>query len=83
MGSKLNAGCGGSLDKICKILVEILELKAAFPLANFFIRSDFFRSKTMKIRIESFFFTSKKVANQREFSKKSLHVKKIASGKPA
>ena len=55
MGSKLNAGCGGYFDKICKTLVDILELKADFPLATFFIRSDFFRSKTMKIRIGSYF----------------------------
>ena len=34
--SKLNAGCGGYLDKIYKILDEILDLKAGFPLANFF-----------------------------------------------
>ena len=50
---KLNAGCGGYLDKIYKILVDILDLKAGFPLANFFIRSDFFRSKTIKVRIGS------------------------------
>ena len=54
--SKLNAGCGGYLDKIYKILVDILDLKAGFPLANFFIRSDFFRSKTIKSRIGSYFF---------------------------
>ena len=55
MGSKRNAGCGGYLDKICKILVDILELKAGFPLANFFRGSECFRSKTMKIRIGSYF----------------------------
>ena len=45
IASKLNAGCGGYLDKICKILVDILDLKAGFPLAKFFIRSDFFVRK--------------------------------------
>ena len=54
--SKLNLGCCGYLDKIYKILVDILDLKAGFPLANFFIRSDFFRSKTIKSRIGSYFF---------------------------
>ena len=34
---------------------DILDVKADFPLANFLIRSDFFRSKT-KIRIGSYFF---------------------------
>ena len=50
------AGCGGYLDKIYKILVDILDVKAGFPLTNFFIRSDFFRSKTIKSRIGSYFF---------------------------
>ena len=44
-------GCSRYLDKIYKILVDILDLKARFPLANFFIRSNFFRSKTIKRRI--------------------------------
>ena len=80
--SKLHAGCGGYLDEIYKILVDILDLKADFPLANFFIWSDFFHSKTIKSRIESYFFTLKIVANQWEFSKKLLHMKKFAIGKP-
>ena len=42
--------------KFTKILVDILDLKAGFPLANFFIRSDFFCSKTIKSRIGSYFF---------------------------
>ena len=42
---KLNAGYRRYLDKIYKILVDMLDPKAGFPLANFFIRSDFFRSK--------------------------------------
>ena len=78
-----NAGCCGYLDKIYKILVDTLDLKAGFPAANFLIRSIFFRQKTIKSRIASYFFTSKKVANQWEFSKKSLRAKKFASGKPA
>ena len=56
IASKLNTGCDGYLDKIYKILVDILALKAGFPLANFFIRSDFFRTKTIKTRIGSYFF---------------------------
>ena len=60
IASKLNAGCGGYLDKIYKILVEILDLKACFPFANFFIRSDFFLSKTIESRIGSYFMYFKK-----------------------
>ena len=55
MTSKLNAGCGEYLDKIYKILVDILDLKAGFPLANFFIQSDFFRLNAIKSRIGSYF----------------------------
>ena len=55
IASKSNARCGVYLDKIYKILVDILDLKAGFPLANFFIRNDFFRSKTIKSRIGSYF----------------------------
>ena len=83
IASKLNAGCDGYLDKIYKILVDILYLNAGFPLAIFFIRSDIFRTKTIKGRIGSYFFNSKKVTNQWEFGKKSLCTKKIANGKPA
>ena len=54
--SKLNAGCGGYSDKIYTILVDKLDLKAGFPMANFFIRSHFFRSKTIKSTIGSYFF---------------------------
>ena len=53
---KLSAGCSGYLDKIYKILVDILDLKAGYPLANFFIKSNFFHSKTIKSRIGSPFF---------------------------
>ena len=47
--SKLNAGCVGYLDKSYKIFVDIIDLKAGFPLANFFIRSDFFRSIIVRL----------------------------------
>ena len=43
MASKLKAGGGGYLDKIYKVLVDIFDLKAGFPLGNFFIGSNFFR----------------------------------------
>ena len=56
IASKLNAACGRYLEKIYKILIDILDLKDGFPLANFFIRNDFFRSKTIKSRIGSYFF---------------------------
>ena len=56
IASKLNVGCGGYLHKVYKILVDILDLKAGFPLANFFIRSNFFLSKTIKSRIGSYLF---------------------------
>ena len=56
IASKLNAGCGGYLDKIYEILVAVIDLDTGFPLVNFFIRSNFFRSKTIKSRIESYFF---------------------------
>ena len=39
------AGCGGYLDKIYEIPVDILDLKAGFLLANLFIGSDFFIQK--------------------------------------
>ena len=85
IASKLNAGFGGYLDKIYKILVDILDLnKAVFPLANLFIRSNFFHSKKkLKVGLDPAFFTAKNVVNQWEFSKKLLRVKKIASGKQA
>ena len=70
------------MDKIYKILLDILDLKAGFPIANFFIRSDFFHSKT-RVGLDPTFFTSIKVANQWEFSKKLIRTKKFASGKPA
>ena len=56
MVSKLNAECGGYLDKIYKIVVDILDFKAGSPLANFFKRSDFCRLKTIKSRVGSYFF---------------------------
>ena len=42
------------MDKIYKILVDILALKAGFSLANFFIQSNFFHLKTIKSRIGFF-----------------------------
>ena len=54
--SKLNVGCGGYLDKIYKILVDILDVKAGFPLANFFIQINFFCSKTIRSRTGSYYF---------------------------
>ena len=72
------------MDKIYKILVDILQLKTGFPPANLFIRSDCFRSKTIKSRIESYFFLLRKKSQTNENSaKKSLLSKKVASGKPA
>ena len=56
IASKLNTGCGGYVDKIYKILGDILDLKASFPLVNFFIRSEFFLSKIIKSRIGFYFF---------------------------
>ena len=56
----LNAGGGGYLDKIYIILVDIIDLKAGFPLAIFFIRSNFFHLKTIKSRTGSYFFCFEK-----------------------
>ena len=53
---KVKCGMRWIFDKIYKILVDILDLEAGFPLANSFIRSDFFRSKTIESRIRSYFF---------------------------
>ena len=44
------------MDKIYKILVDILDVKAGFPLANFFRQSDLFENKDWIL----LFFTSKK-----------------------
>ena len=83
IASKLNAGCGGYLDKIYKILVDILDLKAVFYLRIFSYEATFFVRKQWKVGFDPTFFTSKKVANQWEFSKKSLCAKKVASEKLA
>ena len=56
------------MDKIYKILVEKYDLKAGFPLANFFMRSDFFRSKT-KRRIVSYFLLQKKSLTNENLAK--------------
>ena len=42
------------MGKIYKDLADVLVLEAGFPLANFFMESDFFRSKIIKSRIGSF-----------------------------
>ena len=83
IASKLNAGCGGYLYKIYKIFVDILDLKAGFPLAIFFIRSDFFGSKTMKTKIGSYFFYFGKSLTNENLAKSHLVRKKFGSGKPA
>ena len=77
MASKLNMGCSGYLDKIFKIHVDILYLKASFPLANFFIQSDFFGSKTIKSRNGSYFFYFEKSLTN-EHSAKSCFVQKYS-----
>ena len=46
--SKLNTGCDYYLDNIYKILFYMLDLIAGFPLANFFIRREFFSSENNK-----------------------------------
>ena len=74
IASKLNAGCSRYLDKIYKIFLDILDLKAGFPLENFFIWRNFFRSKT-KSRIGSYFFTSKQLLTN-ENSAKSHSIRK-------
>ena len=76
IASMLDAGCGGYLDKIYKILVDVLDLKAGFPLANFFIQSDFFCSKTMKSRIGFYFFLLWKKSLTNENSAKIGFVQK-------
>ena len=75
IASKLNAGCGGYFLKICKILVDIVNLKAGFPFGNLFMGSDFFHSKAIKSGIGPYFFTSKmriqqKVASYEEICKR-------------
>ena len=71
------------MDKIYKILVDILDLEVGFPLSNFFIRSHFFHSKSIKSRIRPYFFLLRKQLLTNENSAKSLCTKKIASRKPA
>ena len=58
----------------------MLDLKAGFPLKNFSHKATFFIPKQWKVELDSTFFTLEKVANQQEFSKKSLCT---TSGKPA
>ena len=63
--------------KFTKILVDILDLKAGFPLANFFIRSHFFRSKTIKSRIGSYFFHFDKSRKPMRIQQKVASYEKI------
>ena len=77
IASKLNAECGGYLDKIYKILDDILDLKAGFLLVNFFIRSNFFRSKTIK-QDWIFLFLLRKKSLTNENSAKSRVVQKYS-----
>ena len=69
------------MDKIYKILVDILDLKAGFPLANFFIRSDFFRSKTIKSRIGSHFFYLEKCRKPMRIQQKGASYENICKWK--
>ena len=57
--------------------------KAGFPLANFFIQSDFFRSKTVKSSIGSYFFYFEKSGQPMRNQQNVASYEKIASGKPA
>ena len=58
----------------------MLDLKAGFPLAIFFIQSDFFCSKTIRRRIGSYFFYFEKSCQPMRICKKLLGAKKFASG---
>ena len=80
IASKLNAWCGGYLDKIFEILVDILDLKTGFPLAIFFIGSDFFRSKTIS-RIGSYFFLLRKQSLTNENLAKTRFLRKNSKWK--
>ena len=70
IASKLKAGCGGYLDQIYRILLDILDLR-------FFHTKQLFVRKQWKIGLDPTFFLLQKNANQWEFSKKSLRTKKI------
>ena len=72
-------GCGGYLDKIYKILVDILILNLVFHLRIFSCEATFFVRKQQKLGLDPNFFSLKKVTNYREFRKKLLRTKKSAS----
>ena len=81
IASKLNEGCRAYLDKIDKVLVDIHDLKAGFPLANFFISSDFFRSKIIKSRIGFYFFYFEESHLTRRIQQKVASYEKICKWK--
>ena len=66
--------------KFTKFLLIYLILKLVFHNQIFSYEATFFVRKQQKVGLDPTFFTSKKVANQREFCKKSLD---FVSGKPA
>ena len=52
------------MDKIYKILVDILDIKAGFSQVNFFIQSGYKNYKKLKkVGLDPISFTSKKVAS--------------------
>ena len=67
--------------KFTNFLLTHLILKLVFHLQVFSYEATFFIWK-QKVGLDPIFFTSEKVANQRELSKKPLQ-KLFASGKPA
>ena len=69
------------MDKIYEILVDIRDLKAGFPLTTFFIRSDFFRLKTIKSRIGSYFFYFEKIRKRMRIQQKVTLYEKIRKWK--
>ena len=69
------------MDKICEIPVDILDLKGGFSFVNFFIRSDFFPSKTIKIRIGSYFFFVEKSSWPMRIQQKVASYEKICKWK--
>ena len=77
IASKLNAGCGGYLDKIYKIFDGIFDLIASFPFKFFFHKKQLFWFENKN------FSASKKVTNQLKFNKKLLQTKKFAREKLA
>ena len=81
IASKLNEGCHAYLDKTDKVLLDIHDLKAGFPLADFFIWSDFFGLKIIKSRIGSYFFYFEESHLTRRIQQKVASFKKICKWK--